>query len=112
MNLPTKIDRGDPLVRSRRNSLQAGDPVSVRPAAFEPNEDSTDYQNFSAESRAAEVRTYQSRPILPLENINTSSLSDNERNNGKPSCWNEGASQVYFSAIDYLKTRQQGRQYI
>ena len=75
MNLPTKIYRDDPLIRSRRNSLQAGDPLSVRPAVFEPNEDSTDYQNFLAESPAAEARTYRSRPILPSLKTTTPQVS-------------------------------------
>jgi hypothetical protein len=53
--------------------LNPGHPVTVRPVAFQPDDESGDFQNFLAQSRAEAVRTYESsglrspNKILPIE---------------------------------------------
>jgi hypothetical protein len=49
----------------RSASLQPGHPVTVRPVAFEPDDESGDYQNFVAQSRAEAARTYESSGLRP-----------------------------------------------
>jgi hypothetical protein len=54
--------------------LQPGDSVTIRPAAYEPSDESTDYQNFIASARITTARTYNSHGIWS-PNVATSKAS-------------------------------------
>jgi hypothetical protein len=71
MKLPPKVDHNQPL--------QPGDNVTIRPAAYEPSDEFTDYQNFIASERITAARTYNSHGIWSPNNATpkTSKVMDN-----------------------------------
>jgi hypothetical protein len=70
MKLPPKVDHTQPL--------QPGDNVTIRPAAYEPSDEFTDYQNFIASARITAASTYNSHGIWSPNNATpkTSKIMD------------------------------------
>jgi hypothetical protein len=69
-NLKPNLDRNDPSDNQiSQTALQPSHTVAIRPLAFEPDDESSDYQNFLAESRAAAAKTYDSYGVRPSNKI-------------------------------------------